>query len=325
MKNNFYKISEDVAKSLASYFASDAFKEQYKTLKESGADNGTFRMVISTDQVDRHGEVVVQDGWITDNYMKNAVVLWGHDSYSIPVGITDKLSMVIENGVKSLVAEGRFAGHEFAQTLRKLYDDGMLRASSVGFIPLEYDGNSITKAELLEWSFVSIPANPFALSARGFNVSELIAKGVIKDGTEEIKEGEEVVTPKEGEEEAPADATTDEVAEVAVGEESVELTMVDGTVKTFKCAPSLKAGRVLSKANRTKIEAAYSALEEVLNADADTSEEQNALPADTETVEVKEANDFLLLRKGVQSVFGDLQSILADAKKAAEAKGIKVR
>lgn len=324
-----------MAKSLNAYFASDAFKEQFKALKENTADTGTFRMCISTDQVDRHGEVVNQDGWITDNYMKNAVVLWGHDSYSIPVGITDKLSIQIENGVKSMIAEGRFASHEFAQTLRGLYEEGMLNASSVGFIPLEYDGNCITKAELLEWSFVSIPANPFALSARGYDVNALIAKGVIKDAAVEVKEGEEVVTPKEGEDAAAADtavttdeddaAATEEVADITVGEEGVQLTMSDGTVKAYKCATSFKAGRVLSKTNRTKLEAAHSALEEVLNADADTSEEQNAFAADIESAEVKEAKDFLTLRKGVQGVFGDLQAILADAKKAAEAKGIKVR
>lgn len=332
MKNELYKISEDVAKSLASYFASEAFQKQFATVKDSaGADTGTFRMVISTDQVDRHGEIVNQDGWQYDNYMKNAVVLWGHDSYSIPVGITDKLSMVVENGVKSLVAEGRFAAHEFAQTLRKLYEDGMLRASSVGFIPLEYDGNTITKAELLEWSFVSIPANPFALSARGYDVSTLISKGVIKD-TEEVKEGEEVVTPKEDEtteEENTEEVATPEneqVAYVAVEGEEVQLTFADGSVKSFKCATSFKAGRVLSKANRGKIEAAYSALEEVLAADSDTTEAENAQPADTtKTAEEKEANDFLVLRRGVQGIFGELQNVLVDAKKRAEAKGIQVR
>lgn len=322
MKNNLYKITDDVAKKLAETFATADFKAHMKTLKDAGADNGTFRMVISTDQVDRHGEVVNQDGWLTDNYMQNAVVLWGHDSYSMPVGITDKLSIQIENGVKSMIAEGRFASHEFAQVLRGLYDEGMLKASSVGFIPLEYDGNTITKAELLEWSFVSIPANPFALSARGYDVNALIAKGVIKDA-DEVKEGEEVVTPPVVEEEKPI--TEETVADVAVSEEEVALTFADGTVKTYKCAASIKAGRVLSKSNRGKIEAAFSALEEVLAADSDTAIEENTLPADTTSVEQKEAEAFLALRKGVQGIFGDLQDILADAKKTAAEQGIKVR
>ena len=332
MKNTLLKLSEDAAKKIASHFASDAFQAQLKELKESTADNGTFRMVISTDQVDRHGEVVSQDGWQTDNYMRNPVVLWGHDSYAIPVGITDKLSIQIENGVKSLVAEGRFAGHEFAQVLRGLYDEGMLNASSVGFIPFEYEGNTITKAELLEWSFVSIPANPFALASRGYDLNMLVAKGVIKEA-EEIKEGEEVVTPPaKTEEELAAEAQVaaegEAVVEVETTDEGeVKLSLVNGEVKTFKCAPTFKAGRVLSKANRTKVESAVSALEEVLA--ADVTEEENAVEVQPEgtktTKELEEAEAFLKLRGGLQGLATIMSDVLAEAKKDAKNLGVDVR
>lgn len=332
-----YKLTPEAVEKLMTAFKADLFQLEVKKLKEETAtDNGTFKMVISTDNVDRHGEIVNQDGWITDNYMKNAVVLWGHDSYAIPVGITDKLSIVIENGVKSLVAEGRFAGHEFAQVLRKLYDDGMLRASSVGFIPLEYNGNEITKAELLEWSFVSIPANPFALSARGFNVSELIEKGIIKDI--EKKEGETVETPVKtpeeiaAEEAAAAEAEAGEAVEdidtTTEGEETtLSITLANGEVKTFKCAPTFKAGRVLSKVNRGKVEAAVSALEEVLA--ADTQNEENAQEVQPEGVktdkELQEAEAFLKLRGGLQGLATIMGEVLAEAKIDAKKIGVEVR
>lgn len=330
MKNTLLKLSEEAASKIAQHFASDAFQAQLKDLQESTTDSGTFRMVISTDQVDRHGEVVNQDGWLTDNYMKSPVVLWGHDSYSVPVGITDKLSIQIENGVKSLIAEGRFASHEFAQTVRKLYDDGMVRASSVGFIPMEYEGNTITKAELLEWSFVSIPANPFALSARGYDVNLLMAKGIIKEA-EEIKEGDEVITPTKTDEEVAAEAQAvaegEAVAEVETTEEGeVKLSLVNGTVKTFKCAPTFKAGRVLSKANRTKVESAISALEEVIAADTAEETANDVQPEGTKTDKaVEEAEAFLKLRAGLQGLATIASDILAEAKKDAKNLGVSVR
>jgi len=334
------KLSPEAVEKLMTAFKADLFQLEVKKLKDdTTVDNGTFKMVISTDNVDRHGEIVNQDGWLTDNYMKNAVVLWGHDSYAIPVGITDKLSIQIENGVKSLVAEGRFASHDFAQCLRKLYDDGMLRASSVGFIPMEYEGNTITKAELLEWSFVSIPANPFALSARGYNVSDLIAKGVIKEA-EEIKEGAEVetpVVPAKTDEEIAAEAAAAEEAEAGeavtdvdteVNDESTTLsiTLANGEVKTFKCAPTFKAGRVLSKANRAKVETAVNALEELLAAD---TVEENAVEVKPEGVktdkEVEEAEAFLKLRGGLQGLATLMGEVLAEAKIDAKKIGVEVR
>jgi len=357
MKNNtLFKISDEVAKKLKDLFDTPDFKKEMQVLKDgTGDDTGTFRMVISTDNVDRHGEVVSQDGWQLENYMKNAVVLWGHDSYSIPVGITDKLSIEINGSNKSLIAEGRFASHEFAQTLRKLYDAKMLKASSVGFIPLEYEGNTITKAELLEWSFVSIPANPFALDAAktfGLDIPMLMAKGFLK----EMKEGEDTVTPDEDdaekkddeEVETGADAATGgeptaeelaaqeaaeagETADDAVVDETAQtltVSLADGSQKTFKISDkfvgSHKAGRVLSKANKEKIINAKLALEEVIALSEETTEEAIEVSADKSN-DVQEAEDFLKLRKGVQGVFADLQDILTEAKSAAQKKGITVR
>ena len=40
--------------------------------------------VISTDEVDRHGDIVSADGWRLDAFRRNPVVLWAHD-YRFPV------------------------------------------------------------------------------------------------------------------------------------------------------------------------------------------------------------------------------------------------
>ena len=64
----------------------------------------------------------------------------------------------------------------FAQQVRKLYEFGLSKGegvgctTSVGFIPKEFDENArntIIKAELLEFSFVPIPANQGVGPARG--------------------------------------------------------------------------------------------------------------------------------------------------------------
>lgn len=189
------KLTNKIAEEMSEKFASADFQEIIKSLK-AVKDTGTFEMVISTDDIDRHGEIVDQKGIDFTNYMKNPVVLWGHNHNQIPVGITDEIyTRVVGNQVQT-VAKGRFAEHEFAQTLRQLYDAGMIKTSSIGFIPFEYNGNVITKSELLEWSFVSIPANPYALALgkSGFNLAELTEKGIV---IENIKHGDEVETPEE--------------------------------------------------------------------------------------------------------------------------------
>ena len=79
-------------------------------------------MVISTDNEDRHGEIVDQNGWELENYMSNPVVLWGHNHFEIPVGVTDKLYIELsEDGMnRRLIAEGRFASRICANTTTSL-------------------------------------------------------------------------------------------------------------------------------------------------------------------------------------------------------------
>jgi hypothetical protein len=99
------------------------------------------------------------------------------------------------------VAKGRFAPEDanpFAQQVRKLYDAKIIKTTSVGFIAREMEGNVITKAELLEFSFVPVPANPMALSLAKqfqFNESELMTKGLFIKAEEKADEKTE---PAEG-------------------------------------------------------------------------------------------------------------------------------
>ncbi len=172
------------------------------TEKAADGDTGTFKMVITTSDLDRYQEVISMDGWELDHYLKNPVVLWGHDHFTLPVGVTQRLYK--EDG--KLIAEGKFAPHAHAQEIRRLYDAGVIRASSVGFLEKERQGNLITRAELIEWSFVSVPANPYALTLameKELSINELVMKGFMfvekKDADATVEEPEEEAE----EEEAP--------------------------------------------------------------------------------------------------------------------------
>lgn len=145
---------------------------------------GAFKIIVTTSDEDRMGDVVAADGWDLKHYLNNPIVLWAHAYDELPVGIT--LSLEVTDA--GLVAEGFFAPEEAnpkAQQIRKLYDMGFINTASVGFIPRKFDEedrNKILEQELLEWSFVPVPANPHALNVlneKGIEVSELINKGIL--------------------------------------------------------------------------------------------------------------------------------------------------
>lgn len=143
-------------------------------------DPYTFTAVASTPARDRYGDVVAAD-WLLDDYKKNSVVLWGHDAGEI-VGST------LDIGVKAskLIARMRLAAEGTSprvDNLRRLAEQNLLRAVSVGFRPGkadvikgdegEFTGYRFSKNLLLEISIVSVPAHPDALiQARGLNLSD---------------------------------------------------------------------------------------------------------------------------------------------------------
>lgn len=146
---------------------------------EIALDEGTRTVVaiINTDSVDRDNEVVLPSGLQRLNYAGNPVVCWGHDYQSLPVGTTQW----IKGDGKQLIAKYRVSDKtQFARDVWGLLQDGVLRAHSIGFVPIEQSPptqqemlerpdwkgcrNVVRKWELLEFSLVAIPANPEALA-----------------------------------------------------------------------------------------------------------------------------------------------------------------
>lgn len=192
---------------------------EVKALKE-----GEFEVIASTSDKDRMGDIVKVDGWELKNFKKNPVMLWAHDNYLPPIAKANKIW--VEDG--KLMVRGVFANTPLGQEIAGLVKEGFINAVSVGFIPLkraekgkkgmfegedgeQYDrasdealreigekgffGDEIfEKQELLEVSFVCVPALPQALlTARksGHEFGAIMTKAI---EAQEVKQFEEVVS-----------------------------------------------------------------------------------------------------------------------------------
>jgi HK97 family phage prohead protease len=139
-------------------------------------DDGSFIAIASSNAVDRHGEVVDNNGWDLKAFKKNPVILWGHDHNEPAIGVSKK-TWVEGTGKKAklMIQPVLHDVTEKARAVKALVDLGVIRTLSVGFKPLESpDGITFTKNELLEVSMVNVPANPEAMA--------LAYKGLKKEG-----------------------------------------------------------------------------------------------------------------------------------------------
>lgn len=127
--------------------------------------DGKLTAIASTNAVDRHGEVVDNNGWDLKSYKQNPVILWAHDHNEPAIGVSDKTW--VEGTGKQAQLKIQPNLHEVTDTARaikQLVDKGIIKTLSVGFRPLESpDGVTFTKNELLEVSFVNVPANADAM------------------------------------------------------------------------------------------------------------------------------------------------------------------
>lgn len=241
MQNALKKLSAEIKASLEASMASAAFKDLIASTKAAD-DSGTFEVVVSTADFDRSGESVDPTGMDLTLYKMNPIVLWGHDYYALPIGVCDSIE-VIEG---KIVAKGRFApadANPFAQQVRKLYDAKIVRTTSIGFIVKEMDGNIITKGELLEFSFVPVPANPYALSLSaaktlGLDVSMLAMKGL-----QDLMKKEETTEEKPVEEIAPVIIPAEEIVEEkTVSKKSSEENKVEITATLAEMQSAIDIG-----------------------------------------------------------------------------------
>lgn len=135
-------------------------KGKIKSIKED-----TVEVIGSTEVVDRHGEIVKQDGWKLKNFLKNPVILWGHNvrEQRPPIGKAEKVWVDKSGESPALKFKVKFDMKDsFATEVFRKIKEGFINTTSVGFRPLDKEDNTYTKQELMELSFVPVPANPDA-------------------------------------------------------------------------------------------------------------------------------------------------------------------
>lgn len=145
----------------------EAMEEQTKFLEATfeKAEDGSFVAIASTNSVDRHGEIVDNNGWDLKAFKKNPVLLWGHDHNEPAIGISKK-TWVEGTGKKArlMITPVFHDVTEKARAVKALVEMGVIKTLSVGFKPLESPDNiTFTKNELLEVSVVNVPANSDAM------------------------------------------------------------------------------------------------------------------------------------------------------------------
>lgn len=172
--------------------ADAAVRASFDTAIKAAEDSRNVTFTISTESVDRMGDTIAIEGWKLEAYRKNPVVLWAHDSTSLPVAKAPK----IWTEKTSLKAEAEFTPAGMARFNDTVYDmikGGFLNTTSVGFAPLKYAfvddparkyGIDFIEQELLEFSVVPVPANSEALvesRAAGIDLDPLFdwAEGVL--------------------------------------------------------------------------------------------------------------------------------------------------
>jgi HK97 family phage prohead protease len=137
---------------------------EQRELKGTLESGDGYRIVATTRDIDRDGEVVEPTGVVNFNeYLaNNPVLLWAHDYSKPPVG----KAIGGEVGDDAIQLDIEFADTEFGREVKYLFDEGFMSSFSIGFIPKDYKTiDSVwhwTSWELLEVSAVPVPANSMA-------------------------------------------------------------------------------------------------------------------------------------------------------------------
>ena len=188
-----------------------------KTVNEKSSTGGkVYKAIASTAALDRDREVLIPKGAVTEQFMKNPVMLMIHNYKQVPVGKV--LSIDVTKEAVSFTFE--FADTKEGNELKGLYDTGFMSAFSVGLYPLKSmwvdeqtadqfevvgtDGSKDTfdmtkyavkpqrivlSWELLEISPVPVPSNPEALLIRAKeDVIRKSVEGHLSKGAAQILE-----------------------------------------------------------------------------------------------------------------------------------------
>ncbi len=154
-------------------------KQMVAPIEAIAGDDRCLRFTISTGTVDRERDTIAVAGWDLRNFLRNPVVLWGHDAEALPIGRAFDVGIegnALKASVRFIPTDTPERG-QFAEAVYRLARQGFLGATSVGFRPLKWEftedaergaddwfpGIDFQQQELVEFSVVTVPANPEAL------------------------------------------------------------------------------------------------------------------------------------------------------------------
>jgi len=146
----------------------------------NSADSGV-EAIISTESIDRDGEVLIAAGMDTTEFDSNPIVFYNHD-YAQPVGKVSDIRRgrnQIDATIEFAKRPEGFQGAYFPEFVKSLVQQGIVKGVSVGFVPKpggvrkaskkdrEDYGDDVSqvfsKWKLLEVSIAPLPANGQAL------------------------------------------------------------------------------------------------------------------------------------------------------------------
>lgn len=157
-------------------------KTKRKTLTASVETKGEGIIAkLTTDSVDRDGEVLIPQGMVSKDFEKNPVLFYNHE-YDQPVGKVSNLKRT-DNAVFGTLTFAKrpdgYQGEFFPEFIEALVKQGIVKGVSVGFVPEPNGARAATKADrskfggtikrvfnrwkLLEVSIAPLPANQDAL------------------------------------------------------------------------------------------------------------------------------------------------------------------
>lgn len=183
----------------------DTGEIHYRSLAEPIAKDAadaprTKRYIASDESVDRMGDIIRVKGWQLERFAKNPQALWAHNSPQFPIGTVTDMHKGVRDGRKALLetitylAEGTSPQ---ADILWKLVDQNVIRAVSVGFLPIDAHwpqsdeertqiglgpyGCEFREQEQIELSNCTVPANANALATKSVQeaVLEMVKSGEI--------------------------------------------------------------------------------------------------------------------------------------------------
>ena len=194
-------------------FISKDFAAEIKAVEGERALNVT----ITTNDVDRSGDIVEPKGARLANFKKNPVVLMAHDYQGLPIGKAKELDKT-DKGITAKVIFPDEGVYPLADTVYNMYKQKFMRAWSIGFMPIKSEdivddekGDKIGRGrrfktwELIEFSACPVPNNPNALTnmvEKGINIDTLKEAGFItiveeKKDEDEILEKDIITKPEE--------------------------------------------------------------------------------------------------------------------------------